>query len=335
MMRYAMTRSSSAVAVALALLALMVPAGAGGATTARPTVVGPGASIQAAVDAADRGDTIVVLGTHRENVAIQTDGVTLRGVGAVILPPAVPAVHACFDPTEVDEAVHGICVIGDFEFDTGAVLRSVERVTVTGFTVRDFTGSGILAIAAHATTVSDNVVVNNGDAGISAGQSTDTVVLSNRASGSRFGIFLTAAHGGRVARNLVHDNCVGLLALDLGVGASGAFRVVANAIQHNTRACPPNEDFPELSGVGIALVGGTDNTVAGNLITDNVALGATAIRGGVAVITSPAGPAPNDTVVRGNGILRNDPDLSWDETGFGNVLAPNLCRTSAPARLCG
>src|SRR3954469_24577232 len=330
-----MTRSSSAVVVALAVLALMAPAGTGAATTARPTVVGPDQSIQAAVDAADRGDTILVLGTHRENIAIQTDGLTLRGLGAVILPPAVPAVHACFDPTEVDEAVHGICVIGDFDFDTGAVLRSVDGVTVTGFTVRGFTGSGIVAIAAHATRVSHNVVTDNGDAGISAGQSTDTLVVANRTSGGRFGIFLTAAYGGRVAGNVVHDNCVGLLTLDLGVGASGAVRIAANAIDHNTRSCPPNEDFPELSGVGIALIGGTGNTVTGNLITDNVPLGATAISGGVALITSPAGPAPNDTVVRGNAILSNDPDLSWDETGVGNVLTPNLCRTSAPARLCG
>lgn len=327
--------SSCAILLALALMVLIVPSAAGATTTARTAVVGPGESIQSAVDAAGRGDTIRVLGTHRENVAIQTDGLTLRGVGAVLLPPAVPAVHACFDPTELDEAVHGICVIGDFDFDTGEVRRRVEGVTITGFTVRDFTGSGILAVAAHATTLTANVATDNGDAGISAGQSTDTLVVANRTSGGRFGIFLTAAHGGRVAGNVVHDNCVGIFALDLGVGASGAVRIAANAIDHNTRSCPPNEDFPELSGVGIALIGGTGNTVAGNLITDNVPLGATAISGGVALITSPAGPAPNDTVVRGNAILSNDPDLSWDETGVGNVLTPNLCRTSAPARLCG
>jgi parallel beta-helix repeat protein len=332
-----MTRkaTSRAVVVALALLALAMPAGASGATTARTTVVGPGASIQAAVDAAGRGDTIFVLGTHRENVAIQTDDLTLRGVGAVVLPPPVPAVHACFDPTEVDEAVHGICVIGAFDFHTGEVLRRVDGVTVTGFTVRGFTGSGILAVAAHATTFAGNVVADNGDAGISAGQSTDTLVLANRASGSRFGIFLTVARAGRVAGNLVHDNCVGLFALDLGIGTSGAFRIAANAIHHNTRACPPNEDFPELSGIGLALLGGTGNTVAGNVITGNVPDGPTAIRGGVAVVTTPAGPAPTDTVVRGNVVVGNDPDVFWDESGSGNVLAPNRCGTSTPAPLCG
>jgi hypothetical protein len=54
----------------------------------------------------------------------------------------------------------------------------------------------------------------------------------------------------------------------------------------------------------------------------------------VVVITSPAGPAPTDTVVGGNAILRNDPDVTSDETGSGNVLAPNLWRTSTPVGLC-
>ena len=55
-----------------------------GATQAATKVVGPGDSIQAAVDAAKPGDTVVVVGLHRENVAITTDGITLRGHGAVL-----------------------------------------------------------------------------------------------------------------------------------------------------------------------------------------------------------------------------------------------------------
>jgi parallel beta-helix repeat protein len=334
-----MARSLSSLVAALAALALM-PAAAGAAGAAAPsrqaTVVRAGQSIQSAVDAADPGDTILVFGTHRENVAVQTDGLTLRGVGAVILPPDTPTPHACFDPTEVDEAVHGVCVIGDFDFDTGQVLRRVEDVTISGFTVRGFTGSGLLAVAAHGTRFSGNVATDNGDAGISAAQATDTLVLFNRASGGRFGIFLTESRGGLVQGNLVHDNCVGLLALDLGSGSAGDFRIAANGIRHNTKACPANADFPEFSGIGVALLGGAHNTVVANLITGNVpAVGAnTAASAGVAVLTSPAGPAPTDTIIKGNLIRRNDPDLLWDESGAGNVLVPNLCRTSIPAGLC-
>src|SRR3954466_15732593 len=166
-------------------------AGAGAAQAHRPTVVGPGDSIQAAVDAAAPGDRIVVHGTHRENVAIQTDGLTLRGRGAVILPPAVPVAHACFDPGEVGEAVHGICLIGDVDFATGEIRRYVEDVTVRGFTVRGFDGFGFTATAARRATFTGNVAVGNTDAGINAGQSFDTRIRRNDLSGSRFGIFLS------------------------------------------------------------------------------------------------------------------------------------------------
>jgi len=91
-----MARSPRSVVVTLAALVLMLAAWPAAARADRATVVGRGESIQAAVDAANPGDTILVFGTHRENVAIQTDGLTLRGVGAVILPPAKPAPHACF-----------------------------------------------------------------------------------------------------------------------------------------------------------------------------------------------------------------------------------------------
>lgn len=60
-------------------------------------VVGPGDSIQAAVDAARRGDRILVL--HRENVAITKDGIRLRGLGAVLVPADVPTPTGCSDPS--------------------------------------------------------------------------------------------------------------------------------------------------------------------------------------------------------------------------------------------
>jgi hypothetical protein len=42
-----------------------------------------------------------------------------------------------------------------------------------------------------------------------------------------------------------------------------------------------------------------------------------------------------DNVVKGNVILRNDPDISWVQGGTGNVFQANLCRTSIPPDLCG
>jgi parallel beta-helix repeat protein len=328
--RGAMARSLR-LGVSLAALMLILLVWASGAQAERITVVGPGASIQAAVDAAHPGDTIHVFGTHRENVAIQTDGLTLRGVGAVILPPTTPAVHACFDPTEVDEAVHGICVIGEVDFDTGEISRYVEGVTVSGFSIRGFTGSGLSAIGASSTTFVANVVRDNGDAGIAALESTGTRLLSNQASGSRFGIFILGALGGEIVSNSVHDNCVGLFAfLD-----AAQFRIAANGINRNSRVCPAAiDEWPALSGVGVLLIGATGNTISANLIIGNVPDGDTAFSGGVVVVAVPDAPPASDNVVKHNIILRNDPDIFWDETGTGNVFANNLCQTSTPPDLC-
>jgi pectin methylesterase-like acyl-CoA thioesterase len=52
-------------------------------------IVGPGESIQKAINAAAAGDTILVSGVHREDVVIRKNGISLRGTNkAVILPPA-------------------------------------------------------------------------------------------------------------------------------------------------------------------------------------------------------------------------------------------------------
>src|SRR5919107_2768417 len=86
---------------------LALAAGVGSAG-AQSSVVGPGESIQKAVNAADTGDTIVVRGVHREDVVIRKDGIKLRGEDAVIeAPPRAKADSPCsrtFGP-------EGICVL--------------------------------------------------------------------------------------------------------------------------------------------------------------------------------------------------------------------------------
>jgi nitrous oxidase accessory protein NosD len=320
-----MARSPKSLVLTLAALviAFLVPAGT--AQAHRTTVVGPGHSIQAAVDAANPGDTILVFGTHRENVVIQTDRLTVRGVSAAILPPATPAVHACFDPTEVAEAVHGICVLGDVDFVTGEVARYVQNVTIKGFAIRGFVGSGVVAVGARDTAVQGNVLRDNTDAGVNVGSAFDTRLRGNRIVGSRFGVTVAAASGGAIVANSLRENCVGAALL----GPADAFRLLANDISRNRRACAPGAEVPAVSGIGVALVGAADNRIAANRITGNVPTGDTAFSGGVVLLEGAAG-----NLTKGNVILRNDPDLFWDETGAGNVFRHNVCRTSAPVALC-
>src|SRR5436190_2108608 len=230
-------------------VAVMVAAGvSAGSAQAATTVVGPGDSIQAAIDVAHPGDTIVVRGVHHENVAITTDGITLRGIGAVLEPAATPLVNACTDPTAPEDA-NGICILGDVDFETGEVNREVQNVTVKGFTVRGF-GEGIVVVGGHNTTFQGNVAEDDEEYGITAFSSTGTRFLFNRASdaheaGTDIGNLIagdvrpgeTALRGGVVVAsgigntpptdNQVHGNVILHSQPDLfwdGTGRGNAFR---------------------------------------------------------------------------------------------------------------
>src|SRR5215210_5856149 len=108
---------------------LALAAGVGSAA-ADSSVVGPGESIQKAVNAADPGDTIVVRGVHREDVVIPKNGIKLRGDDAVIEAPT---------RAKADSPCPAICVLGDVNVKTGKLTGPrVSDVSVSGFTFRGF-----------------------------------------------------------------------------------------------------------------------------------------------------------------------------------------------------
>src|SRR3712207_1978573 len=133
------------VSLATIALSLLVASGVAlaagiGSAGAQSSVVGPGESIQKAVNAADPGDTIVVRGVHREDVVIRKNGIKLRGDDAVIeAPTRAKADSPCSKVTGTE----AICVIGDVNFDTGELTGPrVSDVSVSGFTIRSFKIAG-------------------------------------------------------------------------------------------------------------------------------------------------------------------------------------------------
>jgi nitrous oxidase accessory protein NosD len=322
---------------ALVALSLVVFAGF---ASAKPKghVVHPGESIQKAIKAADPGDTIVVLGgVHHETVAIKKDGISLRGVDAVLKPPAKPT-SPC--------GASGFCVKAD-------------NVSISGFTVRNFPETGIIAIGARNAKFMTNRAVNNGEYGIAAFSSTgtqmianltrgsddaglyvgdsphaDATVVANETSDNFLGILVRNARHGKIAGNQVHNNCLGMFFLADDPGPAGVFEVRGNEVVNNTRACPAFEDAPPLSGVGIALLGANGMEIKGNHIIHNVPSGPTGFSGGVVVTKGFKGTAPTNNTLTGNTILRNKPDIFWDKSGSGNRFKPNNCKTSKPGGLC-
>src|SRR5215210_4851721 len=102
-----------------------------GSAGAQSSVVGPGESIQKAINAAHPGDTIVVRGVHHEDVAIRKDSIKLRGEDDAVIKPPAKADSPC--------APEAICILGDMNFQTGEITGPrVSDVSVSGFTIRDF-----------------------------------------------------------------------------------------------------------------------------------------------------------------------------------------------------
>jgi hypothetical protein len=326
-------------------------------------VVHPGESIQAALNAAPPGSTIKVRdGVYREAVTLTDDGMKVRASGAVLEPPTTPPPPGpCTEP-EDPTALTGFCVLGDVDFDTGAVSDPIEDVTISGFTIRGFGGNGVFVAGGEDVKIWHNDLVDNGEYGAAAFFSTGTIFTENRATGSEeaglyigsspnadakvqdnvvrgnaLGIFIRDADFGRIRENLAEENCVGVLFLDTGdpSGTASSWRVRDNRVRDNTLLCPASEEGPPMSGAGIAIVGASNLRIEDNRVRRNVPSGPSPfVAGGiVAVAGVDGGGIPTGNVIRHNVVLDNQPadlrslagDADWRD---------NRCRTSEPPVFC-
>src|SRR5829696_5595994 len=185
-----------------------------GTATADSSVVGPGESIQKAINAAHPGDTIIVRGVHREDVIIRKDGIKLRGEDAVIeAPTRAKADSFCsriFGPT-------AICVLGHFNPETDEISKRVSEVSVSGFTIRGFNDKDPFVIfvgAARNATVVGNRLTGNGANGIALDGSVDTTIANNRViSGpetAEVGILVDFSSGTKILNNVARSYDLGM-----------------------------------------------------------------------------------------------------------------------------
>jgi nitrous oxidase accessory protein NosD len=350
------------------LLSLLVslPAGSAWAGGSKTHVVRPGESIQAAIDAARPGDTILVKpGVYTEALAITTDDLTLQGSRGTVLVPPASADNACtrlFGPI-FGPVVDGICALGEINLDTFEVIDPLEGLRISGFVVKGFSGSGIFAVgtedlrAAHnwakdntgygifailstRPVLAYNKTSGNTDAGLYVGdnQQVDAKVFANTSWDNSIGIFLRDVSHGTAERNHVFGNCSGILLLAGAPGPATEWKIRHNLVVANNKTDCGEED-PVPSGMGILLLGAADNDISKNLVLRNRGEGIEGQGGGIVVVTGgePGGPQvePSGNTVRKNVAFRNQPfDISWDGTGSGVVFKGNRCATSQPEGLC-
>jgi parallel beta-helix repeat protein len=192
-----------------------------GSAGAQSSVVGPGESIQKAVNAADPGDTIVVRGVHREDVIIRKNGIKLRGVGNAVI--EAPTRAEADSPCSRTFGPEAICVLGDVNIKNGKLTGPrVSDVSVSGFTIRGFKIKGkgdntafvIDVYAARNATVVGNRITGNVASGIVAGRSVNTTIAKNHVIGSpetaEHGIFVESSSRTKIVNNVVRSYVFGI-----------------------------------------------------------------------------------------------------------------------------
>jgi hypothetical protein len=264
-------------------------------------------SVQAAVNAARSGDTVVVCrGTYAEDVIV-AKSLTLRGVDATI--KGTPTANGMCDQLGPTGPGSAPCL-------AGVTIKS-SHVTVTGFTVTGAIGEGILATGSlkHGSirdvTIHGNKVVTNDRGGIPP--SATSPYPQCREQGEipgdcGEGIHLMGVAYSRVSGNYITDNSGGVLLTD-EFGPTHGNVVERNVITRNLFDCgvtaPGHNPFaldkkghrqPKVAGV-------YGNVIRGNWITENGLKGE-----GAGVLFANAGPgtASYNNLVEGNYIAGNE-----------------------------
>jgi parallel beta-helix repeat protein len=349
------------IAILLSLL-VSLPAGSAWAGGSKTHVVRPGESIQAAIDAAQPGDTILVKpGEYAEALLITKDDLTLKGSRGTVLTPPATADNLCV--TAFEGAVSGICAHGEIDLATFEVIDPLAGPRISGFTIRGFTGNGVLVLGADDLRLSRNRTADNGaygifvllsnrpvlaynkangnlDAGLYVGsnQHVDAKIFGNTSWDNSIGIFLRDVSFGTAEGNHVFGNCSGILMLAGAPGPLTNWKIRHNLVKANNKTDCGEED-PVPSGMGILLLGAADNDISRNLVLGNRGEGVEGLGGGIVLVTGgePGGPqlAPSGNTVRKNVAFRNQPfDIAWDGTGTDVRFKGNRCATSQPDGLC-
>ena len=328
-------------------------------------VIGPGESIQAAVDAAQPGDRIFLRpGTYTQAVTINKPEIKLVGLGR-----------------RLGSHGRGAAILenpGDEE--NGITITSAgSGVEIVNLTVRNFEENGVLLVGVNGFHLSEVVAENDGeygffpllssngliehclatghsDTGIYVGESEHVAVRGSTAFGNLNGFEIENSSHVEVSDNESFDNVAGFLVIPLPglpVKSSSDILLTDNNVHDNNRTNFATEGFEEIvpSGSGILIVGTDATEVRTNVIAGNSFVGIGVANTGLLAQLAgvPIGdiePFPDGVRVQGNTVTGNGgaqpipvlppgADLLWDGTGTANCWQGNVFGSSLNLDLLG
>jgi parallel beta-helix repeat protein len=323
--------------VVLAWLGLVTAASPAAAHPSRTIVVTT--TIQAAVDAAQPGDTILVPpGTYHESVLVTKNHLTIVGSRAAILDAAGfrtgirvgtgrisrggPA-PAC-PPLAVEEFTLRGLTIKHAGF-SGVFLVGVDGYHLTGSRYVDNPVYGPYPVCSHNGLIDFNHVVGGGstvgpslDTGIYVGDDDQVTVRHNRVTNYVIGVVVENSVHTTVNDNLLQQNTAGVYVAvlpDHPRPFTDDVVIERNQVLHNNLPNPvPADSGDEIGGVptgaGIVNLGGDHVVIRHNRVLHNDSLGIAIVQNLLAPADPRIEPNPDFNEVRGNVILHNgeDPD---------------------------
>jgi cytochrome c peroxidase len=323
-----------------------------------------GESIQAAVDRARPGDVIEVMpGIYKEEVKVDLDNITIRGVTSEIPPGDATGVvrRPVFD--------------GENKMSDG-VLASGSNFVIENVDLRDYTANGVVAQHARNVTFRNLKIEHTGlygvypvsctgvkiescvatgiaDAALYVGQSRDIIVRDSEAHDNVTGIEIENSVNAIVENNYVHDNTGGILVFILPNNPS---KVGRNCIVRNNRVIDnnhvnfanPNSIVAHVPpGTGVMVMAADNTEVTGNEIRNNDCYGVAVFGLEVAFEKGTAfdvGPIPENNWIHDNTYSDNGrnpagavkraglkgADLVWDLSGSSNRWQEPNATSSTP-----
>ncbi len=212
-----------------------------GAAHGKTTVVRAGASIQAALKAAQPGDTIEVEpGTYRESLVVDKTKIRLMGKPKRGQWPILDGEGKLND---------GVIAIGSgFEMayfhlrkykGNGVTTQAADDVYLHHLRVEDAGIYGIYPTRGNRVRVEDTVTSGIADAGVYIGMCNGVDVRRNQVFQSVAGIEIENSHGALVEDNTVYDNTAGILVFTLpGLPVKSGENVIVrrNMVYENNHA---------------------------------------------------------------------------------------------------
>ena len=263
------------------------------------TVSCPGETIQAAVDAAQPGDTINVTGTCNENVLVSNDRVRvfLQGVGTAVIHgldssrPVIDirgkaisvqgfTINGGRDGIEIHRSANAVInnnVIQNMA--AGIVVYEVAFAVITNNTIQNHSQVGILLQGAVSANIgvnstsdsvsSPNTIRNNGDGILLSGAAQANIIGNTIRNNLNNGIVLNRGAQANIAKNIINANAGDGIAVLEGAGANlggtseNTFGGILPLLGFANTTTSNNGDFGIACGVG-AYIAGNLGSLTGN-----------------------------------------------------------------------